>query len=302
MDKNSPLISVVIPTFNREKTIKYCIDSVLAQTYQNFEIVIGDDFSTDSTIKIIKDYEDNRIKIIQSEKKIGAQGARNLAIKNSSGNFIAFLDSDDEFLPDKLEKQVEILRQNDFDQYLLIHSDAILYNVSTGEKKPYNLSRVEGEDVYNIYLQRSAILFCSVLTSKKAIEEIGYLDENVPSYQEWDTAIRLSKICKFVQIEEPSFIYYVHHGEAISKNSKKDIDGYEYIIKKYENEIKRVCGKQAWVVHLQTQCDRCLNWEFYDEALYYLSKMPFSIKRLKLQIKVLKKKFRNKNDKNNNKK
>lgn len=288
---NNPLISVVIPAHNREKTIGYCIQSVLNQTYQNFEILICDDCSTDKTIGVVENFKDKRIKLFKSDKKIGAQEARNTCIRNAEGDFIAFLDSDDEFLPDKLEKQVNILKENDFNKYLFIHSDGIVLNEETGEKTPFNLEKVEGDNCYPIYLEKSAVLFCAVLTSKQALEEIGLLDKNVPSYQEWDTAIRLSKICKVIFMPEASFIYHLHKGETISKNPVRELKGYDYIISKHKKEIKKYTNKTVWRNHLCKQFYKCLNWKFYFKAEWYILRMPLCTKKFDLQKKLIKKIF-----------
>lgn len=270
-------------------SIEYCLNSVLNQTYSNIEVVVVDDLSTDNSVNIVKNINSDKIRLIVADKKIGAQGARNLGIKNAKGDWIAFLDSDDEFLLDKIEKQVKILIKNNFDKYMVIHSDAILYEVAKNTKRPASIPLVDGQSVYPFLLTRPAPFFQATLTSKQALEEIGYLDENVPSYQEWDSAIRLSKICKYIQMDEPSFIYYLHEGETISKDFRRDIAGYEYVLKKHKKEIIKICGKKVWNEHLLIQLNKCLNWEFYDKAQEYLNKTPISLKRLKLQIKLFKK-------------
>jgi glycosyltransferase involved in cell wall biosynthesis len=268
------LVSAVIPMFNREKTIRYCLDSVLNQTYKNLEIILVDDCSTDSTIKIIETYNDSRIKIIKQDKNSGAQAARNKGIKEAKGDWITFLDSDDEWFPNKIEQQIKTLEQHDWNPFLVIHSDAILFDTNKKEKRIFGIKKIHGKNVYNNLLASPAPLFPAIFTSKKALETINYLDENVPSYQEWDTSIRLSKICEFVFLEEPTFIYYYHEGETVSKNLKRDIDGYEYILKKFEGEIKKHCGMAIWNKHLKIQCRKSLNWRLYDKARYYLQKMP----------------------------
>ena len=130
-------ISVIIPVYNREKTIKYCLDSVLTQTYKNLEVILVDDCSTDNSINIINSYNDSRIKLFTLDKNSGAQYCRNFGIKKASYDWIAFLDSDDEWLPDKLEKQVQILAEHEFNPYVLIHSNAILVDKLNNVVKPY---------------------------------------------------------------------------------------------------------------------------------------------------------------------
>jgi glycosyltransferase involved in cell wall biosynthesis len=206
---NNPLISVVIPMHNRKNTIGYCLDSVLNQSYKNLEIILVDDCSTDDTVDFVRNnYADERICVIQLTKNNGAQHARNAGIKKAKGEWIAFLDSDDEWLSQKIKQQVEILEKNTFNQYLTIHSNAILFNHIKNIKHETKLEISGGkkEDIHKEFLKKGSILFPAILTSKKALEQINYLDEKIPSYQEWDTAIRLSKICDFIFMKEPTFI------------------------------------------------------------------------------------------------
>ena len=111
------MISVIIPTHNREKTIKKSIDSVLCQTYNNIEIIVVDDKSTDNTEEVINSIKDNRIKYIKLDENKGACFARNKGIELAQGKYIAFQDSDDEWLPQKLEIQLRYLEEKKFDTF-----------------------------------------------------------------------------------------------------------------------------------------------------------------------------------------
>lgn len=133
------LVSIITPSYNSEKFIEETIESVIAQTYTNWEMIIVDDVSTDNSIEIINNYamEDSRIKLIQLEKNSGAAVARNTAIKNANGRFIAFLDSDDLWVKTKLEEQISYMKKNNisfsYSDYELIDEKSNLLNIS---KKP----------------------------------------------------------------------------------------------------------------------------------------------------------------------
>ena len=157
----------------------------------------------------------------------------------------------------------------------MVHSDCILKDTMNNTKKLFGIPKVDGDNEYLSLLQHPSPMFPALFTSKLALEEIGYLDEKVPSYQEWDTAIRLAKICKFVQMPEPSFIYYYHSGETISKDKLRDIQGYDYIIKKHKSEILRVCPKNTYRNHLINQYEKCKNWGFRKMAFKIFLQMPF---------------------------
>ncbi|EFB2869765.1 glycosyltransferase family 2 protein, partial [Escherichia coli] len=105
------LVSIIMPSYNSEFTIKESIKSVIEQTYSNWELLITDDCSTDRTCQIVKEFveQDDRIKLFVSDKNKGAGAARNNSIKESSGRFLAFLDSDDLWAPDKLKEQINYM-------------------------------------------------------------------------------------------------------------------------------------------------------------------------------------------------
>lgn len=113
----SPLISIITPNYNCARFIAQTIESVLAQTYTNWEMLIVDDCSTDGSYEIAQEYaeKDSRIKVFRNEKNSGAAVSRNRAIEASSGEYVAFLDSDDLWLPEKLEKQIAFMQKHDCD-------------------------------------------------------------------------------------------------------------------------------------------------------------------------------------------
>lgn len=257
--KNNPLISVVIPTFNREDTISYCLNSVLAQTYKNLETVVVDDCSTDNTVNVINSHSDPRVRCIVLEQNSGAQAARNRGIKEAKGEWIAFQDSDDEWLPEKLERQVAALDAVKYDPLVVVHSNAYRFDNRTKKKDIWMLPTIEGDNQYPTLLKTSGPLYQTMLVSRTALEKIGFLDEDVPSHQEWDTSIRLAKYCKFVHIKEALFIYHVGNSSAISGDRSRDIEGWNYIISKHKDDVKRYCGEEAWLGLIVKLLRRCLN-------------------------------------------
>lgn len=116
MKNNQPLVSIITPSFNCEGTIKDTIESVINQSYQNIEMIIVDDLSTDNSVDIINDYckKDNRIKLFKLKTKGGASAARNKGIENAKGKYVAFLDADDLWKQDKLEKQIKFMEDNNY--------------------------------------------------------------------------------------------------------------------------------------------------------------------------------------------
>ena len=248
------------------------MDSVLAQTFSPSEIIIVDDCSTDETVAIVNSYSDPRVRCIVLEKNSGAQAARNRGIFEAKGEWIAFQDSDDEWEPEKLQKQVEALTALDFDPWTVVHTNAVRFDAASGRRLRTRLPVVKGENVYPFLLSTPGPMFPGMLVSKEALHKIDYLDEMVPAYQEWDTSIRLAKICRFIYLNEPLFVYHLHAGETISKNTRRDISAYQYIVEKFRDEILSVCGEKTWNDHIFFNGLRAIGWGYFQDAERILGK------------------------------
>ncbi len=250
MVEDKKTVSAIVPSYNREKTIRRCIDSVLRQTYEVSEIIVVDDGSTDRTVEILANEYKEKVKVIKQPHN-GAQAARNAGIRAAKGEYIAFLDSDDEWTEKKIELQMQVLEEK---------PDAVVcgngYVIQDGRKKIWRMLGHSGY-VYKMMLVSPFALFQAIITKKENLLKIGLLDEKVPSYQEWDTGIMLSKVCEFVFLDQPLFIYYLHDGETISKDKKRDIDGWEYVCRKHKFEILEQYGLIGITRRYKVIRDRC---------------------------------------------
>jgi glycosyltransferase involved in cell wall biosynthesis len=226
-----PKVSVIIPTCNRASFLKAAIESVLRQTFQDFEIIVVDDASQDRTREVIQSFTDPRIRCIRHETNHGQGASRNAAIKEASGEYVALLDDDDEWLPQKLEKQVRLLDS----------SPAKVGMVYTG------FCKVEGSNkgviaqvipekrgsVFEDMCFRNWIGTCStVLLRRVCFENTGWFDETLPSGVDYDMWLRLSKQFDIDCIPEPLVLYTVH-ANSISTNHETRIRGAEAQFKKY---------------------------------------------------------------------
>ncbi len=285
-------ISVVVPTFNRAATIGYCLSSVLNQTLSPQEVIIVDDHSTDETVEIVKSYADPRIRCIVLENNSGAQAARNRGILEAKGEWIAFQDSDDEWVAEKLEKQVDILRKHDFSSMTVVYTDCWRTEASNKEMRIWKLPTMDGSSSFQQLLTSHGPMFQGLLTSKVALLKIGLLDEKVPSFQEWDTSIRLAKECLFLHISEPLFIYHLHDSDRISNDRKRDIEGYQYIVDKFRDDILRYCGAEVLNAHLINNSLKAMHWGYYDDAATFLGKCIGRPKRVVLLTWMIKMKVK----------
>jgi glycosyltransferase involved in cell wall biosynthesis len=220
----------------------------LNQTYKFWECIIVDDYSTDNTKNTVFEFlkKDDRFRYILNERTKGAQGARNTGVLHAKGEWVAFNDSDDEWVPEKLEMQMKVVNEFTSNQFLVIHGDCIVNNHSKSEEYIWHLPYVNGNRPYEVLLKNPSPMFQAMLTSKVALESVGYLDEDVLSYQEWSTSLKLAKYCHFIHIQEPLFIYYKHQSETMSKDIRKDIEGKNYIRVKYMDDFIKYYGEKEF--------------------------------------------------------
>jgi len=223
-------VSVIIPTYNRADTLHLAIKSVLNQTFQDFEIIIVDDASKDNTQEIIRDFNDKRIKYIYHELNKGEAAARNTGVKNSSGEYIAFLDDDDEWLPEKLDMQVCILENSPL-QVGCVHTAYLIIDKSNGMILDIGQPNVRG-NLFRELLIGNYIGPSAVLLRRKCFEEVGLFDEDLPYCVDYDMWIRMAEKFDFEYIKEPLFKYY-HHGDKMSARLELVIAGREKILRKY---------------------------------------------------------------------
>jgi glycosyltransferase involved in cell wall biosynthesis len=238
MTSRKPKISVIVPTYNRSELLPRAINSILNQTFKDFELIIVDDGSTDNTKKIIEKYSENdsRIKYIYQENSGGPPRPKNTGIKIAKGNYIAFLDSDDEWLPSKLEEQIKKYIENDKNHNIgLVGCGAIIINKATKEKEYFTPPRFLLKKTPEI-LQKTIAHSCSSIIIKKTVfEDSGLFDENIKVLDDRDLYIRILNKYKFIFIQKPLFKYYVHDNNVTNKkNEHKSIKDEQLMLKKYK--------------------------------------------------------------------
>lgn len=220
----NPFISIIMPVFNGEKTISNSIQSVLNQTYKNWELILIDDGSSDQTISIIQSYihQDSRIIFLQNRQNLGVSYTRNKGIAKSSGNWIAFLDSDDQWHPDKLKKQVHVIQKNsDVD---LVYTGSSFIHPS-GKRSEYIL-QVPKTISYHTLLKQNIISCSSVLIRKKLAQRYPMKrDEMHEDYAVWLQILR-DGYCAW-GINEPLLRYQLSDHSKSSNKKKAAIMTYK---------------------------------------------------------------------------
>jgi glycosyltransferase involved in cell wall biosynthesis len=199
-----PLVSVVLPTHNRSATLPRAIRSVLDQTYEHLELVVVDDASDDGTAELVRAFDDDaRVQFLHLDTRGGPGRARNVGIRESAGELVAFQDSDDEWLPLKLERQVELLQSN-----------ARLGGVGGGyimtgapQAMQYRFPLLSAAAGYEAEVLEGACCITPVwLLRRAALADVELFDETLPSLEDWDLMLRLSDAIPLQCIFEPVLV------------------------------------------------------------------------------------------------
>ena len=263
-----PQVSVIIPTYNRGWILKEAIDSVLAQDYKDLELIVVDDGSTDNTFEILASYG-NDIKVLFQENK-GVSAARNRGITEASGQLIAFLDSDDLWLPRKLSTQIDFFNQ--MPDALICQTEeiwvrnGIRVNPKKRHKKPSGM-------IFEPSLELCLVSPSAVMTRRSLFDRVGEFDVTLSACEDYDLWLRIS--CRFPVhlIDTPLIIKRGGHDDQLS--SMKGLDKFR--IKAIVKIIKsnRLSDNQysAAVKALKEKCeiysDGCRKRGREEEALYY---------------------------------
>jgi glycosyltransferase involved in cell wall biosynthesis len=234
-----PEVSVIIPTYNRAHLIGRAILSVLRQSYQDFEIIVLDDCSTDNTEELIDEMKkkDKRIRYIRHEKNKGPAVARNSGIKNAKGEYIAFQDSDDEWLPEKLEKQIKIFRKEKHNIGVVYTGMLRIRNNKIKNIPPKFIKKNEGY-IHKELLKGNFIGNPSVVIRKECFKKIGYFNVILPCLEDWDLFIRISKFYNFKYIPENLVISHYTENGVNEKPFYINIRAIETIIENNLDDFK----------------------------------------------------------------
>jgi glycosyltransferase involved in cell wall biosynthesis len=249
----APVVSVIIPTYNRESYIIEAIESVLNQTFDDLEIIIIDDGSTDNTPSIVKRIHDSRIRYFYLKHNNGVAAALNYGIKNSKGKYISRLDSDDIFLPEKIGSQVEVLENNP--DIGLVYTRA--YNISeqgdivalypaisTHPENPLKMLR------HFLFTPSQSIVF-----RKQCIERIGLYDTTIRFSSDWDFCVRMAARYKFFYIPIP-LVKIRKHNNMLTGDKLRSVQHTVMVLEKHKQLLAQDEGFQwlsPWYYHVGRQ-------------------------------------------------
>ncbi len=268
MRKKNPLVSVIISTYNRGWIVKEAINSVLAQDFTDFELIIVDDGSTDNTQDILSSYKKDIVVLMQENK--GVSSARNRGIVSASGRFIAFLDSDDLWLSQKLSTQVNFFNANPDALICQTEEKWIRNGIRVNPKKRHK--KLPG-DIFEPSLYLCLVSPSAVMIKHSLFEKTGMFDETLPACEDYDMWLRISCRYPVYLIDTPLIIKRGGHDDQLSRSP--GLDRYRIQSLKKIIESKLLTDKQAMaaVKVLKKKCDiyanGCIKRGRKEKALYY---------------------------------
>jgi glycosyltransferase involved in cell wall biosynthesis len=229
-----PIVSVIIPSYNRERLLMRAIGSVQAQTFSDWEMIIVDDGSKDDTEQAVKRIQkkDARIFYFKNDVNKGVSAARNIAIKKARGKYLAFLDSDDAWLPEKLDRQVDVLEKGS-EKLGLVYTSAVFINEKTNERR-VKLAEKDGDIFTEEFANHPIGGTSRVMIKRECIKVCGDFNEKMSCNEDWDLWIRITKNFLVACIKVPLVLYFEGNPDSLSINAEALIEGYEILWKKYD--------------------------------------------------------------------
>jgi glycosyltransferase involved in cell wall biosynthesis len=266
--ESSPLVSIIIPTYNRCTVLGRAMESVFSQTFTDFELIVVDDGSTDHTSALLDRYR-NRIKVIRQENR-GVSAARNTGIRAAKGEFIALLDSDDSWLPQKLEKQAAFFRL--CPRALICQTEEIW--VRNGKRvNPKKRHQKFSGMIFEKTLPLCLVSPSAVMLRKSLFDEIGLFDESLPACEDYDLWLRITWKHPVHLIDTPLIVKHGGHADQLSGMPELD----KYRIQSLVRILKQGClselQQKAALTTLEEKCrvyaGGCLKRGKLEEAAHY---------------------------------
>ncbi|QAU33634.1 glycosyltransferase family 2 protein [Janthinobacterium sp. 17J80-10] len=286
MQPIQPLVSVIIPTFNRGNLIARALHSVLRQTYQNLEVIVVDDGSTDDTEAVVAAIGDQRIRYLRSSTRLGAAAARNIGIAEARGNFISFQDSDDEWLCQKLEKQMDAFLSAGEDVGV-VFSGFFRLQGNRANYFPAKAQQRKNGHILDVLLYENFITTQSTVVRKECFSAVGAFDEKMPRLQDWELFIRIAKKYKFICIQEPLLCAF-HSSESITADKTLLPLAFRRIL---TNHFELYSQRKYQLAHFYVMMGKAA-WEaggILDGYLNFLSSLriaPFSLQNWRQILSV----------------
>ena len=258
------LVSIVIPAYNRAQKVVEALKSIQAQTYTNWEVIVVDDGSSDKTCEVVAEFaaKEHRIRLLRHETNRGGQAARNTGIKAAKGEWIAFLDSDDYWVPEKLAEQVKVLDAHK--NVGIVYARMPIIN-EKGEQVGTKPAGVSGRNFKELIELCGDLPTSTVMTRRECFDKTGMFDTTLMTMQDIDMWLRISRFYDLYEIENKTLAYYSRHDEQITKSKIKVYQGlvriYTKILNNYDDAPKQL------LINRITSNQYTLSRNYYFEGL-----------------------------------
>lgn len=284
---NQPRVSIIVPTYNRAAYLPRALDSVEAQTFKDWELLLVDDGSTDATAQVIEPYAKrwgDRFVYLKQEKNRGASGARNIGIDHSRGRYIAFLDSDDEFRPRKLERQLSLFKRCPtlgfvYSDYSYVEVDGTFCISAFDQKHPIarsvpctrvgdHLFRCKGR-LFDVLIKGYFLCSINGLIKREILSDDIRFPTGQTFGEEWLFHLRLVQACEAGFVDEPLSIYHHHKGSLARTDHHRNVENYRHLLVSIRQEFGKLSRSNNRVTrgHL-VLLERQLGCEAYKRQRY----------------------------------
>lgn len=265
IEDDGPLVSVVIPTYNRARLLRRALDSVFAQSYPHYEVLVVDDASTDDTAEMIAGYEDPRLRYLVQPENGGVGAARNRGMRESSGSLIAFLDSDDEWMPEKLARQVALFEASP-PSVGLVYSGVEMVD----SKGWWHVARPNHRGLLHQRMLLSNFIVggsCAMIR-RRVVDTVGEIDEQLPAIEDYDFWLRISRFFRIDFVPEPLTRYHddVSGEHAAERRSRSFIANFHARQMFYERNRHEMAWAGVEHLFLLESAKRHLKWPYGDSA------------------------------------
>lgn len=270
INENQPLVSIIITSYNQKKLLYRAVNSCVNQSYNNIEIIIVDDASADGSSELIKEFENNykNIKGYIQESNIGVTKNRNFGFKIAKGELVTYLDGDDFFYSDKLQKEVEKISQGNYD---VVFSNFNFANIDGEILKTWKYSNISNEFFLDKIIKRNfpyKTIFRNELMKVSILKKINYLDEELSLFEDWDFRIRYSFFAKIGFVDSIGSVY-TYNEEGLSKVGNRNRKLIDELFKIY-NKNKHLLDNIAYSrkMNITSYMDRFFKYEFFNKEEY----------------------------------
>lgn len=235
-----PLVSAVIPTYNRADHVGGAVDSVLAQTHDDVEVVVVNDGSQDDTAAVLAAYDDDRVRVFHNDENRGIAYTFNRAVEEADGEFVGILGDDDRWRPQKIERQLDRFAELD-DDYCCVYTGGVRID-SSGRVVTRIDPSVEGTVYPDVFLDFDLLPHSSHLVRREALLDVGGFDPDFPHAVDWDVSIRLAREYKFAYVDERLVERHFHDdnvsGDIVAGDPAYQVDAHERVWKKFREDLR----------------------------------------------------------------